>query len=58
LHHLDDEGSSNDNTTEFGSENDEEDAQFSLTMQENDVASKDDPKDQGLNHLLQQKSAN
>jgi hypothetical protein len=30
--HLDDEGSSDDNTIEFGSEIDEEDAQFNLTM--------------------------
>jgi hypothetical protein len=43
--HLDDEGSSNDKTTEFGSETDEEDVQFSLTMQENDATSEDDLKD-------------
>jgi hypothetical protein len=53
-----DEGSSDDNTTEFGNETDEEDAQFSLIMQENDAASEDDLKDQGLNHLLQQVFAN
>ncbi len=56
--HLDDEGSSDDNTTEFGSEIDEEDVQFSLIMQENDTSSKDDLKDHGLNHLLQQESTN
>jgi hypothetical protein len=32
LIHLDDEGSSNDNIIKFGSETDEEDVQFSLTM--------------------------
>jgi hypothetical protein len=40
-----DEGSSDDNMIEFGSETDEEDAQVSLTMEENDVAPKDDIKD-------------
>jgi len=58
LNHHNDEGSSNDNITEFESEIDEEDAQLNLIMQENDAASKDDLKDQGLNHLLQQESAN
>ncbi len=56
--HPNDEESFDDNTTEFGSETNEEDAQFSLTMQENDVASEDDLKDQGLNHFLQKESAN
>jgi len=56
--HFNDEGSSDDNTIEFGSETDEEDAQFSLIMQENDVTFKDDMKDQGLDHLIQQKFAN
>jgi hypothetical protein len=45
LNHLHDEGSSNDNTTEFGSEIDEEDVQFNLTVQENDTSSEDDRKD-------------
>jgi hypothetical protein len=48
-----DEGSSNDNMIEFGSEVGEDDAQVSLIMQENDAAPEDDLKDQGLNHLLQ-----
>jgi hypothetical protein len=56
--HPNDEGLSNDNTTEFGNETDEEDVQFSLIMQENDATSEDDLKDQGLDHLLQQESAN
>jgi hypothetical protein len=56
--HLNDEGSFDDNTTEFGSETDGEDAQFSLTMHENDAAFEDDLKDQGLDHLLQQESTN
>jgi len=56
--HPNDEGSSDDNTTKFGSETDEEDAQFSLIMQENDATSKDDLKDQGLDHLLQQEFVN
>jgi hypothetical protein len=56
--HPNDEGSSDDNTTEFGSETNEEDAQFRLIMQENDAASKNDLKDQGLDHLLQQEFAN
>jgi hypothetical protein len=51
--HPNDEESSDDNTIEFGSEIDEEDAHFNLIMQENDAASKDDFKDQGLDHLLQ-----
>jgi hypothetical protein len=56
--HPYDEGSSDDNSTEFESEIDEEDAQLSLIMQENDARSEDDIKDQGLNHLLQQEFAN
>jgi hypothetical protein len=56
--HPNDEGSSNDNMTEFESEIDEGDVQFNLIMQENDVASEDDLKDQGLNHLLQWEFAN
>ncbi len=56
--HHNDEGSSDDNIIEFENEIDEEDAQLSLIMQENDVTPKDDLKDQGLNHLLQQESAN
>jgi hypothetical protein len=51
--HPNDEESSNDNTTKFGSETDEEDAQFSLIMQENDTTFEDDLKDQGIDHLLQ-----
>ncbi len=51
--HHNDEGSFDDNITEFESEIDEEDAQLSLIMQENDAASEDDLKDQRLNHLLQ-----
>jgi hypothetical protein len=51
--HPNDEGSSDDNIIEFGSEANEEDVQVGLIIQENDVASKDDLKDQGLNHLLQ-----
>jgi hypothetical protein len=43
--HPNDEGSSNDNTTKFGSEIDKDDVQFSLIMQENDAASEDDLKD-------------
>jgi hypothetical protein len=58
LNHLDDDGSLDDNTTEFGSETDDEDAHFSLTMQENETTYEDDLKDQGLDHLLQQESAN
>jgi hypothetical protein len=56
--HLDDEGSYDDSITEFGNEVDEEDAQVNLIKQENDATSKDDMKDQGLNHLLQQESVN
>jgi hypothetical protein len=56
--HPNDEGSFDDNITEFESEIDEEDVQLSLIMQENDVAFVDDLKDQGLNHLLQQKFTN
>jgi hypothetical protein len=56
--HFNDEGSSDDNITKFGNEANEEDAQASSIMQENDAASKDDLKDHGLNHLLQQESAN
>ncbi len=56
--HPNDEGSSDDNITEFGNEANEEDAQVSLTIQENDVTCKYDIKDQGLNHLLQHESAN
>jgi hypothetical protein len=51
--HLNDERSSNDNIIEFESETDEEDAQLSLIMQENDAASENDMRDQRLNHLLQ-----
>jgi hypothetical protein len=51
--YLNDEGSSNGNMTEFGSEANEEDAQGSLIMQENDAALKDDLRDKGLNHLTQ-----
>jgi len=43
--HLNDEGSFNDNITEFGSEVDEEDAQVSLVMHENDSTPEDDLKD-------------
>jgi len=53
-----DEGSFDDNMTKFGSEADEEDVQVSLIVQENDVAPKDDLKDQGLNHFLQQEFTN
>jgi len=40
-----DEGSSYDNMSKFGSVVDEEDAQVSLIMQESDAAPKDDLKD-------------
>jgi hypothetical protein len=40
-----DEGSSHDGMTEFGSEIDEKDAQVSLTMQQNDLALEDDLKE-------------
>jgi hypothetical protein len=53
-----DEVSSHDSMIEFGSEADEEDAQVSLIMQENDATPEDDSKDQGLNHLLQHESIN
>jgi hypothetical protein len=43
--HPNDEGSSNDNIIEFENEIDEYDAQLSLIMQENDIASEDDWKD-------------
>jgi hypothetical protein len=56
--HPNDEGSFDDNIVEFGSEANEEDVHVSLIIQENDVASKDDMRDQGLNHLLQQESVN
>jgi hypothetical protein len=56
--HPNDEGSFDDNIIEFGNEADEENARVSLIKQENDATSKDDMKDQGLNHLLQQESAN
>jgi hypothetical protein len=51
--HPTDEGSSNANVTEFEIDTDEQNVQLSLIMQENDMASEDDLKDQGLNHLLQ-----
>jgi hypothetical protein len=53
LNHPNDERSFDDNIIEFESGTDEEDVQLNLIMQENDVTSKDDLKDQGLNHLLQ-----
>ncbi len=56
--HPNDDGSFDDNIIEFGSEIDEEDVQFSLIMQENDAASKDDLKDQGLDHVIQQEFTN
>jgi len=56
--HPNDEGSFDDNTTEFGIETDEENVQFNLIMQENDATSKNDLKDQGLDHLFQQESTN
>jgi hypothetical protein len=45
--HLNDEGSSNDNITKFGSEVDEENAQVSLIMLKNDATLEDDMKDRG-----------
>ncbi len=56
--HPNDEGSFDDKTIEFGIEIDEENVQLNLIMQENDATSKNDLKDQGLDHLLQQKSTN
>ncbi len=58
LNHLNDEGSLDDNITEFESEIDEEDVWLSLIMQENDTTSKNDLNNQGLNHLLQHESVN
>ncbi len=43
--HPNDEGSFDDNIIEFENKIDEEDAQLSLIMQENDVTPKDDLKD-------------
>ncbi len=56
--HPNDDRSSNDNITKFENETDEEDVSLSLIMQENDVASKDDLKDQGLNNFLQHEFTN